>query len=136
MPTEIKMNKAIVRRVDEKIIEIDYISDSNFELEDAIKANDAYYKISKRKPFASLIDARHKYGNITNEARVHYVTDEKTKTIRLAEAIVINNLPAKIIANFYIRYNKPSNPVKIFSKREDAINWLHKKYNNHFNINT
>jgi len=131
MPTEIIMKKAIVRRVDEKIIEIDYLTDNNFELEDAIEANNAYYNISKGKPFVSLIDTSNKYGNITNEARLHYANDLKTKSIRLAEAIVLNNLPARIIATFYIRYNKPSNPVKIFSKREDAINWLHEIYNKH-----
>jgi hypothetical protein len=129
MLSEIKMKKAIVKRIDDKIIEIDYISDNNFELEDAIEANNAYFKISKQKPFVSLIDARNKYGNITNEARMHYVYDEKTKSIRLAEAIVLNNLPARIIAKFYIRHNKPLNPVKIFTKREEAINWLHHIYN-------
>jgi len=133
MNSEIKMKKSIVKRLDDRIIEIDYISDNNFELEDAIEANNAYFKLSEGKPFVSLIDVRGKVGNITNEARKHYANDEKTKIIRLAEGIVINSLAARIVAKFYIRIDKPNNPVKIFSNRDEAIKWLHQIYDDRIN---
>ena len=50
------MRKCTVKRIDDKIIEIDYVSDNNFELEDAFEANNAYFKLSDGKPFVSLID--------------------------------------------------------------------------------
>lgn len=132
MCSEIKMNKATVRRIDDKIIEIDYLSESEFELEDAIKANNAYFKLSKGKPYVSLIDVRGKFGNISHEARQHYATDEKTKHIRLAEAIVIDQLAHRIVARFYLKTNKPNNPVKIFKQRGEAVKWLHQMYDDFF----
>ncbi len=132
MNSEIKMAKATVRRIDDKIIEIDYLSENEFELEDAIKANNAYFELSNGQPFVSLIDVRGKFGNISHEARQHYVTNEKTKNIRLAEAIVIDQLGHRIVANFYLKINKPNNPVKIFKQRDEAIKWLHQVYDDFF----
>lgn len=41
-----------------------------------------------------------------------------------ADALVINSLPHKLLANFYMRFNKPVKPTKIFNQREKALKWL------------
>jgi hypothetical protein len=30
----------------------------------------------------------------------------------------------KILANFYIKINKPERPTKFFNNKDEAINWL------------
>ncbi len=42
----------------------------------------------------------------------------------IASATVAHNLAYMIIANFYVRYNKPKKPFKNFSKEESALQWL------------
>lgn len=42
----------------------------------------------------------------------------------IADALLISSLPHKLMGNFYIRYNKPVKPTRIFSSRENALNWL------------
>lgn len=42
----------------------------------------------------------------------------------IVDAIVINSFPQKILADFYIRYNKPVKPTKIFNSLEKAGNWI------------
>jgi len=41
-----------------------------------------------------------------------------------AEAYIASNFSHKFIGNFYLRFNKPGRPTRIFSKQEEAIKWL------------
>jgi hypothetical protein len=61
--------------------------------------------------------------NADNEARQHAANRRKEKRI-VAEAIVVSNLPLRMLANFYIRFNKPKQKVKVFSSEEDGLEWL------------
>ena len=135
MSTVIKTPKALLKKLDNNIIYLKYKTDENFDLEDAILVNNHIYNLAEGKYYSVLIDGKGVYGNITNEARMHYVNDIKTKDIRLAEAIVLDNLPARIFARFYMTVNKPNNPVKIFSNNEDAMNWINEIHKNTPNFN-
>lgn len=41
-----------------------------------------------------------------------------------ADAFVIKSMAQKILANFYIKINKPERPTKFFNNKEDALIWL------------
>lgn len=41
-----------------------------------------------------------------------------------ADAFVIKSMAQKILANFYIKINKPERPTKFFNNKEEAIIWL------------
>ena len=40
------------------------------------------------------------------------------------DAIVISNLAQKLIANFYLKFNKPPRPTKIFYDSDKAVEWI------------
>lgn len=42
----------------------------------------------------------------------------------IADALVINSLAHKILANFYMKMNKPVKPTKIFTSQKKAVDWL------------
>ena len=42
----------------------------------------------------------------------------------ILDAIVISSLPQKILADYYIRYNKSSKPTRIFNSIDKAIVWI------------
>lgn len=96
----------------------------DFELEDAIEVDDLTYELVEAKPFVTLVDARNVRSNMSHEARKHFATNKKITAIRKAQAIVVNNLHTKLIANFYMNFHRPSNPVKVFTKYEDAESWV------------
>ena len=60
---------------------------------------------------------------ITKEARDNAVKIED-ESMLAASAVVVDNLPYKLIANFYLKFNKPKRPYKVFSKEEEAVAWL------------
>jgi hypothetical protein len=119
----IELEKGFIELLERNIILLKFKEDGVFELRDAIEANKAIYSIVKGKPFLSLVDAR-VYGSISAGAREFFAKDTLTKEIKIAEAIVINNLTARLYAKFYIRLSKSANPAKIFSDIHDAKLWL------------
>ncbi len=44
-----------------------------------------------------------------------------------ADAFVLNSIAQKILANFYVKINKPERPTKFFNNADEALIWL-KKY--------
>ena len=60
---------------------------------------------------------------ITKEARDNAVKIED-ESMLAASAVVVDSLPYKLIANFYLKFNKPKRPYKVFSKEEEAVAWL------------
>ena len=66
-----------------------------------------------------------KYVTISKEAR-EYSVSARGIQYSIAEAFVFSSLAHKIVANFYIRINKPPVPTKFFTAAEDATIWLKK----------
>ena len=119
----IELEKGFIELLEGNLVLLKFKEDGFFELRDTIEANKAIYSIVKGKPFLSLVDAR-VYGSISADAREFFAKDTLTKEIKIAEAIVINTLTARLYAKFYIRLSKSANPVKIFSDIQDAKLWL------------
>lgn len=40
------------------------------------------------------------------------------------DAIVISNFAQKLVADFYLKFNKPPMPTKIFKSKEKALEWI------------
>lgn len=131
---KVELEKAWVEQVDEKIIRLNFKDGVEIELKDAIEINKTFYTICKGKPFLSLIDAR-VYGSITADARDFFAKDVLVKDIRIAEAFVLNNLAIRLFARFYIKFSRPSNPIKIFSELDQAKAWLYSQYDQNIGEN-
>lgn len=61
--------------------------------------------------------------NITPEGRAYSASSE-AQVYTLANAVLVNNLAQKIGFNFFLNFNKPPIPIKAFSKKEEAFEWL------------
>lgn len=85
---------------------------------------DYYIDITERKLMRFIFLAADNV-SVTKEARDNAILIED-KSMVGASALIINNLAYKIIANFYMKVNKPKRPLKAFGNEEDAIEWLKK----------
>ena len=74
----------------------------------------------KKVPVLSLF----KPENTADKQARNYMVSEMASLYSLADGMVIHNLPQKIIANFYLKMNKPSKPTRFFSDEEEALKWL------------
>ena len=76
----------------------------------------------KKYPF--ILDGLNVQANFSHDAREFISKYEPVAKIRSAQAIVVNNTTTRLLANYYYKFHKPKNPIKIFSKFEDAVDWV------------
>lgn len=73
-----------------------------------------------------LMDIRNRYIQFDIEARKYAATAPITKKF-IAEAVLLNNLPSRLLFNFFLKFDQPQFPIRAFSDMETAMDWLHKK---------
>ncbi len=61
--------------------------------------------------------------SVTPEARANAIKMEKTFPA-IATAVLADTLAYKLIANFYLKVNRPQSPYRVFTEMEKAIEWL------------
>ncbi len=78
-------------------------------------------KLTDNNPTPFVITAGN-YVSFTKEAKENALLLEKNSPI-CASAIVVNNLAYRLIADFYIKIQKPKTPYKTFSNKDKAFEW-------------
>ncbi|MCB0402856.1 MAG: hypothetical protein KDD41_12285 [Flavobacteriales bacterium] len=127
----IELQKAHLYLVEEGFTMLKAKDNVDFELEDAVEVDELTYQLVNGNPFVTIVDGRNVRSNMSHEARQYFASNKKITDIRKAQSIVVNNLHTKLLANFYMNFYKPSNPIKIFRDFEEAEKWvrkIHKTY--------
>ncbi|MDP4637957.1 MAG: hypothetical protein NWS40_08660 [Crocinitomicaceae bacterium] len=65
----------------------------------------------------------HEFLAVSKDGSVFAASTEGVK-YTLANAVLIDSLPKKILFNFFLNFNRPIAPTKGFTNREDAFSWL------------
>ena len=79
-------------------------------------------EISKGIPHL-ILKVPGKHATIDTETRLYMATPEAL-CFSIAEAVIIQNVAQRIIGNFYIKFDKPLKPIKLFEKVDEAEKWL------------
>lgn len=53
-----------------------------------------------------------------------FISSKKAMSQLDKGAVVVHSVAQRLVANFFINFNKPSRPVRLFDNVNDAINWL------------
>lgn len=70
-----------------------------------------------------ISDMRNSFINVSSDARAK-LSNNKSLVHYKAQAALVDNLPVRILTNFFIHFNKPIVPFKMFSEIDEATNWL------------
>ena len=89
------------------------------EAKEQLKASQ---KLTDGKSAPVIIVDNHLKTTTTPEAREILSAGPDAAT-RICEAFVVSSLPKRMMVNFYTKFHKPKNPVKIFSNFNEAWNW-------------
>ena len=74
--------------------------------------------------FFLIIEARNLNSSMTGEALQYLAKEGKARGKVLACAILLNNLPIRLLAKLYIRYHKPPYTTAIFEKPAKMEEWI------------
>ncbi|MGQ0829597.1 MAG: DUF7793 family protein [Bacteroidota bacterium] len=106
----------------DKILRIEFPNDVYVTLEDTIQIHEACEMLTKGKKYLKLVIA---HGTLisSKEARSYRAT-LKENDGRIAEALIYKSYGNKIVLSFYINFNRPKVPTKLFSTEGKAVEWL------------
>ena len=117
-----ELKRAIVQYRKDGIVHVIYKSGNTITVEDC-------HEMAK---FIALIGVCDKYriltepqegANITDKARA-LLASKLGNRYTLKTAILCSSIIHEMIGNFFIRMNQPYRPTKLFTNKEEAIEWL------------
>jgi hypothetical protein len=103
------------------IFQIEVKANELFSLEDAMEVRAQKERICPILTPNLWIIGEHT--NPDKDAREYACLKENT-SFRSADALVISSLSQRIVANFYLKVNKPPVPTRFFLTESDALKWL------------
>jgi hypothetical protein len=117
---------AHVRILEEGIIlvKLDASQHDHMGAEEAIEIAEAIAEICNGEKHCILTDSSGVVGQVEPLAREILSTHAGYSKVRKAEAFVVESLANRLIANFYIKFNRPKNPTQIFNSYDRALAWL------------
>lgn len=103
------------------IVHIHIKETNTFEIEDSKKVLKARERIADGRK-APIIYTCTQFVIPSKEVR-EFVASEGRSGLVLADAFVVNSLPQKLMANIFIKINRPVRPAKVFNNFETARDW-------------
>lgn len=119
---QVELDSTIIKLRSDGIVQFDLRNRDDFSVDDLKEINAAVGILGDQKPYPLLINVKH-FLNADNELRT-YAASEESNRYTIADAFVVNSMAVKFIGNFYISFNKPSRPTKIFDSETTAVEWL------------
>lgn len=113
-----------IDRLDDKTVRVIFKEKVVIDLENIKKTYAQLHELTGNQPHKKLIISG-KFTEITKEARIFGMQENKRiSNIVKAEAIVVHSLYQKMVINFYYQFIGTSIPVRLFTDKDKAIEWL------------
>lgn len=104
------------------IVYVYFKQGTEIDVEFQEKLLSAYNTITKGKLHPFIFHAEEEI-SVTKEARDNAIIIEERSPVAKS-AVIVKNIAHKLIANFYIKFNKPKRPYKVFKDVQEAEQWL------------
>jgi hypothetical protein len=127
---QIKINESTVSLRADGIVQVLFHKNITLDLALQMLLLRIFNEITEKKKHPFLYEALEGV-KVTKEARDNAISIE-SKGPGNAYALVAVSPAYRLMANFYVKIKPTLNPYKIFSKREEAIEWL-KQFRADFN---
>lgn len=101
--------------------EVTVNENEEFKVEDLSKLVSAQLELGEFKLPVLVLCSEHA---TTNVELLKTISKNANNPYSVADAFVIKSMAQKILANFYIKINRPERPTKFFNNKEEALIWL------------
>ncbi|MBP7809846.1 MAG: hypothetical protein KA163_11175 [Bacteroidia bacterium] len=119
---QIELTEATLSLREDGIVLVFYHDNTVLDIPVQLKMADAFNEIADGIPSLFVFTAGEGV-TITKEARDNALKLEDSTPIK-ASAVVADNLAYRIIANFFLKVQKPKGKYRVVANLEDAIKWL------------
>lgn len=111
-----------MRLYDNGIMNVVFGDNCYIDLRDISEVMNWVDEIAEGRMFINLMEGAYNT-DLAPEVREFGASSSENK-YTIADAMVITSDAHKIVTNFYLKFNKPVKPTKIFTDRNKAIEWL------------
>ena len=114
-----------IKLISDRIVENSVFNRATLDVDDVKEAKQKNIELTKGLPYAYLA-TQGEFSHVTTKAKELLASKELAENT-VAKALLIQSLSDRILANFYLKINKPFVKTKIFTDRDKAIDWLKKE---------
>ena len=107
---------------DDGILRQEFNLNTELTLQDAQESITAFAKLSEGRPALVLVRMQG-MKSATREAR-QYFEETVTPTSFIAVAGLTSSAVNRVIGSFFLRFNKPNSPLRLFTSETEALKWL------------
>ncbi|MBK9190674.1 MAG: hypothetical protein IPM77_03730 [Crocinitomicaceae bacterium] len=124
--------KIILQSVEKEKFTVSWLEGNIFEIKikekayldvDDIKEIQIHKAMLTQNQMHGVLFVSPQFGNISKEGRA-YSASPAASINCVAKAVIAPNMGVKILANFYLSFDRPVVPHKIFTSVTEAIKWL------------
>ena len=108
--------------IENDVLYIIFKDGADVDLEGILESKQARIDLQQGNPMKILVDLRGLF-HISKEAR-EVAAEDQHADMSIAMALVSNSLGTRMISNFFIKFNKPKSPTKMFTNKDKALLWL------------
>lgn len=119
---EIRTKSGTVSFQEEGIVRYEIDQTDELTLQNVKEYLEAVRNLGDGKAFCNLVVMK-EFIQVGDDARI-FAAGEESNIYTIADAFVINSMALKLVGNFYIRFNKPVRPTRLFNNEKDALIWL------------
>ncbi|WP_070138280.1 DUF7793 family protein [Crocinitomix algicola] len=131
---KIEFDNLKVKIINKNFVELYYPEEVDVNMETVLKLDQIIFEKTEGNKFYLFCSFENSYGSMVSDAQKFLAREARTVKQIKANAIVINNLPIRLLVKFYIRFYRPIYATKIFSNAKSARMWLTEKYaHEHYN---
>jgi len=125
---QIELDRSVLTRYSPNILHVKYKpGEDELDVAFAKKQVESVKKICQGAPHHIIVDFTDTHISFSPDARAYFAENEDHNELRLSQSIIINSLAHKLVANFYMRFNKPKSPTVIVNNLEQALSWIKKR---------
>ena len=107
----------------ERIIHIRFKPTVKHGIEEARSVVEAHNQLASGTPRLVLADIQSVTVGADRAAREHYVSEESSK-YKLGMAMLVASPMQRMLGNIFFKINRPPYPTRLFSREEEALQWL------------
>lgn len=120
----IDLYSAIITFNEDCVLTVKFKNNVEVDIDEAVKLVTISLEMVAGQSFYLLVDARDILSSMDHESRKYIAEHQEYNRLNIAQAIVVNNMPIRLLASAYFRFYSHVNPVKLFRDIEEAREWL------------
>lgn len=122
---EIRAPKTTGCLQEDGIFYIQHDKDAFIEMDDALAIVARWKEASAGKTYPHLLDFRGLRISQAPEVREYFATTRDLDDCLVATALLVDEIADSMVAKFFVQFNKPVLPTRVFKDEKAAREWLY-----------